>query len=412
LIQGPDGALFGATEVGGTNGLGTIFKARLDGTETVLVSFNNLNGSHPRSGLVLGRDGSFYGTTALGGDLSLNNHAGFGTIFKVTPEGTLTTLVKFNNSNGAMPAGVLVQDDAGNFVGTAQGVNVKAFGGTNHGTIFKMTPAGALTTLARFNNSNGAYPQAGLLLARDGNFYGTTEQGAAGYGTVFKMTPAGFVTTLVSFDGNNGSSPEAGLIQGSEGDLYGTTAEGGAFGGGTVFKVSLAGAVTILYSFDIPPNQYLAGSWGPLLQGLNGNFYGMTHGGNDHGTIFGMTSDGAITTLVTFDDTNGSHPEAGLLQGADGKLYGATYAGGANGMGTLFRLVLPPPGLAPLQILQSGDAMVISWPAASSGAVLEGNDSFSPENWSVVPIQPAQFGDQNVVTVDNDVNMRFFRLRK
>jgi uncharacterized repeat protein (TIGR03803 family) len=169
---------------------------------------------YPSAGLVQGSDGSFYGTTAYGGA------SGKGTVFQVTPAGVLTKLISFTGANGSHPVAPLVQGSDGNLYGTT------AYGGTNgnNGTVFQMTPAGALTTLVSFNGTNGSHPLAGLVQGSDGNFYGTTMRGGANNrGTVFLMTPAGVLTTLVSFSGANGRLPFAALVQGTNGNFYGTT---------------------------------------------------------------------------------------------------------------------------------------------------------------------------------------------
>ena len=136
-------------------------------------------------------DGSFYGTTSAGGV------HGYGTVFKITPAGRLTSLHSFESAtNGANPNAGLVQATDGNFYGTTSG------GGVNgHGTVFKITTSGRLTTLHSFDSTDGAAPIAGLVQATDGNFYGTTSEGGInGYGTVFKLNPARRLTTLHNFD--------------------------------------------------------------------------------------------------------------------------------------------------------------------------------------------------------------------
>jgi uncharacterized repeat protein (TIGR03803 family) len=169
----------------------------------------------------------------------------------MTPAGVLTRLVEFSGANGENPAGGLVQGTNGNFYGTTSiGGNLSLNAGYGFGTVFKMTPGGALTTLVSFNLTNGYNPTAALVQGSDGNFYGTTTGGGAGVGgTVFKMTPAGVLTTLVSFNGANGSQPSAGLVQGSDGNFYGTAEYGGANGLGTVFQVTTNGTLTTLVSF-------------------------------------------------------------------------------------------------------------------------------------------------------------------
>jgi uncharacterized repeat protein (TIGR03803 family) len=222
---------------------------------TTLVSFSGTNGSSPQAGLIQANDGNFYGTTSKGGT---NDHTlyGYGTIFKMTPSGVLTTLISFDptNSNGlyngAYPLAELIQANDGNFYGTTTG------GGTDgYGNIFKMTPSGSFTTLVSFHYGNGAYPYAGLIQANDGNFYGTTYEGGPNVsGTIFKMTPSGTLTTLVSFNGTNGAYPHAGLIQASDGNFYGTTIGSAARASsdrGSVFKMTPSGTFTTLVSFNV-----------------------------------------------------------------------------------------------------------------------------------------------------------------
>jgi uncharacterized repeat protein (TIGR03803 family) len=234
LVQGFDGNFYGTTYWWGdthaaTNyNLGTVFQMAPDGTLTTLLSFNGTNGGNPNA-LVQGYDGNFYGTTHSGGSANL------GTVFQMTADGTLTTLVSFNATNGGLPVAGLVQGNDGNFYGTTYfGGNLALNGGSGLGTVFKMTAEGLLTTLVSFNATNGGHPAAGLTQGSDGNFYGTTQWGgnlslnnSNGFGTVFKMTPAGTLTTLVSFNATNGGVPVAGLVQGNDGNFYGTTQWGG-----------------------------------------------------------------------------------------------------------------------------------------------------------------------------------------
>ncbi|MES2657127.1 MAG: choice-of-anchor tandem repeat GloVer-containing protein [Verrucomicrobiota bacterium] len=325
LVQGTDGAFYGTTYGGGSSGYGTVFKMTAAGALTTLVNFNSTNGSSPEAGLVQGTDGNFYGTSRLGGS------SGYGTVFKMTAAGALTTLVNFNGNNGSSPRAVLIEGSVGTFYGTT------VDGGSNgYGTVYKMTAAGALTTMVNFNSTNGSSPAAGLVKGADGSFYGTTYSGgSSGYGTVFKMTAAGALTTLVNFNGTNGVFPYAGLIQGNDGNFYGTT--DGAGGNGTVFKMTAAGALTTLVNFN-----YTNGSnpRAGLLQGGDGNFYGTTYAGgsSEDGTTFKMTAAGVLTTLVNFNDALGRLPYAELIQGTDGNFYGTTYVGGSNLRGTVFKM--------------------------------------------------------------------------
>lgn len=309
-------------------------------TFRTLLTFDNTDGAEPEAGLVQGTDGNFYGAT------------NGGTVFKVTPQGKLTTLHTFNGTDGYDPMATLVLGTDGNFYGTTYG------GGTNGvacsfgcGTVFKITSGGTLTSLYSFcaqpGCADGERP-GGLAQGSDGNFYGTTEQGGSGScacGTVFKITPAGALTTLYEFTGPDGFGPAplAGLIRGSDGNFYGTTVQGGSGnacldGCGTVFKITPQGRLTTLHNFTGTggEGQYPAGT---LAQARDGNFYGTTNQGGSNqncvgpdgcGTVFRMTPQGTLTTLTILNSTEGSNPEDGLIQGTDGNFYATGAAGGGS----------------------------------------------------------------------------------
>jgi uncharacterized repeat protein (TIGR03803 family) len=283
---------------------------------------------YPSSALVQGTNSTFYGTTQYGGA------HGEGTVFQVTPSGALTTLISFNGNNGSYPVAALVQGSDGNFYGTTK----YGGGNLNNGTVFQMTPAGALTTLVSFNGTNGSYPAAGLVQDSNGDFYGTTVGGGASdIGTVFQMTSAGALTTLVSFNGANGNSPFAALAEGTNGNLYGTTM------GGTVFEMTVGGVLTRLASFSGGDGYSPQAG---LVQDSNGNFYGTTPYGGDtnfnaglgFGTVFKMNPAGVLSALVVFNGAIGSYSVSGLLQGSDGNFYGTTAGGGTGGGGTVFKM--------------------------------------------------------------------------
>jgi uncharacterized repeat protein (TIGR03803 family) len=337
LVQGTDGNLYGTTSDGGANGDGTVFTITPTGTLTTLHSFSSIDGAGPIAGLAQGTDGNFYGTTSSGGA----SHY-YGTVFKITPAGTLTTLYSFAWSDGARPSAGLVQGVDGNFYGTA-----RLGGASGDGTVFMVTPTGTLTTLHSFAGSDGKYPQAALVQGTDGILYGTTSEGGTSFnGTVFKITPAGALTTLYSFSGSDGARPSAGLVQGTDGNFYGTTPFGGANGYGTVFKITPAGALTTLHSFAYSDGEEPDTA---LVHGTDGNFYGTTPfgGANGYGTVFKITPAGTLTTLHSFSrGVDGSYPEAGLVQGTDGNFYGTTIDGGAYGGWVFFRLT-PGPGPSP-----------------------------------------------------------------
>jgi len=253
LVQGSDGNFYGTTEVGGTNGDGTVFRISPGGTETNLHSFGYpTDGQNPNAGLVQGSDGNFYGTTEYGGTHS------DGTVFRISPSGTYTSLYSFGSSptDGTSPIR-LVQGSDGNFYGTTLegGTSTNCGVGIGCGTVFRISPSGTETNLYSFAGppTDGGYPEAGLVQGSDGNFYGTTEVGGTsancgpyGCGTVFRISPSGSYTNLYSFVGSptDGEYPEAGLVQGSDGNFYGTTYYGGASsncisGCGTVFKLTV-----------------------------------------------------------------------------------------------------------------------------------------------------------------------------
>jgi uncharacterized repeat protein (TIGR03803 family) len=243
LAEGADGKLYGTTSFGGpNNGWGTIFRLETNGQLTNLVSFKAPDGQAPQGGLVLGLDGAFYGTTGAGGT------SGKGTVFRVTTNGALTTLCSFNSTNGANPYGELVRGDDGNFYGTTQigGSNTSQSPyGTGFGTVFRVTPLGELTSLASFQNTNGANPWAGLAKGSDGNFYGTTSAGGdLNDGTLFQLTSAGVLNSLHTMRADiEGSFVLAGLTQGTDGRFYGTSAAGGQIGAGAIFRMSVPLAV-------------------------------------------------------------------------------------------------------------------------------------------------------------------------
>ncbi len=340
LAQGLDGNLYGTTSLGGANNHGTVFRVTTWGELTTMHSFLGTDGSDPWAGLVLAANGSFYGTANRGGSSTYT-----GTLFKMTPDGTLTTLVRFNRTtNGEYPTTGLVQADNGSLYGTTPQGGAYPYGGT----IFKLTLAGALTTLYNFPGSpDGFRPLGALVQATDGNFYGTTYQGGAvNYGTVFKMTASGELTTLYRFTGGtDGAAPSGALVQATDGNFYGTTTyKGDAFCGcGTVFKMTPNGTLTTLYSFTgLDGNRPEGG----LVQATDGNVYGTTYQGGtkDWGTIFRITLSGTLTTLHSFSGRDGLNPSSGVFQATDGNLYGVTESGGSSGDGAVFELSL---GLGP-----------------------------------------------------------------
>ena len=333
LIQATDGNFYGTTSTGGSAGLGTIFKLTPRGTFTVLHHFaGGYDGAQPRASLLQATDGYFYGTTLKGGS------ADKGTVFRMTPGGDLTVLWSFGQTanDGATPYAGLIQARDGNFYGTTSA------GGLGFGTIFTMTPSGALTVLyTAFQMLNGASPAAPLLEASDGNLYGTTQfmgQGPLCCGTAFRFTTGGTFTLLHRFGENGLAFPTTPLVQGSDGYLYGTSGNGSYHGSGwssQAYRMSLNGDTETLgmpvghadSAFAVGPDGAVYGA---------GRYY-------DFGMLFRMSASGAVTVLHVFAGAplDGANPGAGLTLGTDGNFYGITPSGGASNEGTVFRLINP-----------------------------------------------------------------------
>jgi uncharacterized repeat protein (TIGR03803 family) len=363
LVQGLDGNFYGTAYSGGTNDMGTVFKMTPEGTVAVLHSFAFRDGGNPSS-LLLATDGDFYGVTFIGGTSGGCDTNGCGTIFRITPPGVLTTVYGFcaqaNCADGSFPASLLQGAD-GNFYGTTGGggantnpINCSPYG---CGTFFEITRAGTLVTLYSFcsqaNCADGTNPH-GIVQAPNGNFYGIAATGGAntscnagsGCGTVFEITPEGKLTTLYNFCAQvgcaDGFSAFGALIQGVDGNFYGTTYGGGIHGKGTVFRLTRSGTLTTLHSFNSSDGEFpIAG----LTQGSDGNLYGTTQFGGSGsvrcypygcGSVFEITAEGTLTTLRRLLPADGAWPSAELAQGTNGDFYGTTSGRGADGYGTVF----------------------------------------------------------------------------
>jgi uncharacterized repeat protein (TIGR03803 family) len=342
LVQGSDRNFYGTTMGGGTKGYGTVFTINANGVLSTLYSFAGGNdGASPCAGLVQGSDGNFYGTTVGGGAYTNQYGDGFGTVFKISTNGALTTLYSFTGgSDGAGPYAGLVQASDGYFYGTT--VN----GGTNGswGTVFKISTNGAPTILYSFAGGNdGGWPTTGLVQGSDGYLYGTTSglynAGLKSrYGTVFRIGTDGTFTNLYSFTGGNDSAdPSGALVQDSDVYFYGTTVGNGTSNFGTIFRISSEGALTRLYSFTGGSDG--ASPHAGLVRGSDDAFYGTTSGDpHGQGTVFRMSTSGSLTVLYSFSGGNdGANPRGGLVRGSDGYFYGTTVGGGVRAA-TVFRI--------------------------------------------------------------------------
>jgi uncharacterized repeat protein (TIGR03803 family) len=386
------------------------------------------------NGLVLATDGNFYGTTLLGG---IN---GFGTVFKMWANSvTLTTLYSFCSQNGCtdgcIPQGLLIQATDGNLYGTTA-----SGGGSGGGTVFRIhfedTPSGTsgtLTTLYSFCSksgcTDGSTPTAGLVQAPDGNFYGTTTKGGVyGGGTVFKVTPGGALTRLYSFCSQSGcpdGEMSNGLALATDGNLYGTTTQGGVAsllihgfsGGGTVFRITPSGTLTTLYSFCSQSGCTDGCTpWAALVQATDGNLYGTASSCGNYknypdwggGTAFRITPSGTLTTLYSFCSqsacTDGLDPQGTLIQATDGNLYGTTTQGGANVFGgTVFSLsgLDPvPPAVNTGGVLNSGSYTTQGVAPGSIVSIFGTNLAAATVAASTIPL-PTTLGDIVSVTFNN-----------
>jgi uncharacterized repeat protein (TIGR03803 family) len=402
LMQASDGNFYGVTTLGG-NGNGVAFRITPSGTLTPIYDFCSLtnctDGSEPRGGLIEGPDGELYGVTYSGG--STTN----GTIFKVSLAGKLTTLYNFCPAggttcpDGAVPTSALTLGSDGNFYGTIAGANSSGY----FGEIFSLTPGGTFADLYTFCKSggicsDGATP-GGLVEGTDGNFYGTTlnggnTPGSSSPGTVFKITPAGTLTTEYTFCQSGGVNCTDGegplnqaLAEGPDGNFYGATEDGGLSPtaptkAGTLFSFTPSTkALDVIYSFcpasgggfEDCSNGATPGA-SPILAS-DGNLYGTTTalgGSGGGGTAYGSSTSGGAGAIYKFcstggtDCTDGSLPASPLSQGADGNLYGTTL----GESGVVFKLTATPALPAPVQLTFGSSSGSVGAPSTLSWKAL------------------------------------------
>ena len=366
IMLASNGNFYGTTSNGGPNecrgfnyACGILFWITPSGDKTTFHEFEDgLEGSWPIGPLLETDDGDFYGTTASGGVTG-----GGGTIFRITAAGVLTTLHSFGVAafDGYNPSGGLIEGSDGNFYGLTVegGDHYCPLVLTTCGTAYRIAPDGTYTTLYSFGATpeDGFGPRGELIEASDGNFYGVTAAGGTNLcgssstnvcGTVFRMTPSGDVTILHSFGANpmDGNTPRGALIEFADGNFYGTTVAGGEHGEGTFFRIATDGTLTVLYAFGAYRGDG-NGPAGPLTLGADGNFYGVTTSGGDRngpggaggsGTVFMVTPDGEQTTLYAFGQEDANSPSGRIIRTGDGSLYGVTGNPTNSNWGTFYRL--------------------------------------------------------------------------
>jgi uncharacterized repeat protein (TIGR03803 family) len=365
VVQATDGNFYGTSLAGGSQDFGTIFKLTPAGTLSVLHSFTNgPDGATPFAGLVQAADGNLYGASFQGVS------SFYGTIFRLKTSGAFTPLYTFEGAlDGGNDIGSLIQGSDGNLYGSA------ATGGSNgFGALFSLTTGGVFAPLWSFSSRDGSYPAGPLLQGSDGSLYGTTALGGSNnVGTVFAISTNGGFASLASFDYTRGAFPSNGLVLATDGSLYGAASAGGTNGGwGTVFRLTTNGTLTALHSFNYQDG---ANPVGGLVQGTDGNLYGATSQGGFEGlgTVFQITTNGQFMTLVQFNGTNGATPQSSLIQARNGAFYGTTKFGGSNyyggqgsGSGLVYRLTLP-------MFLRNPFAEGLATAGASYGANLSTN---------------------------------------
>jgi len=362
--------------MGGTFNRGTIFRMTTTGAVTVLYSFPGGNSSYPAAALVEASDGNFYGTTQGDGNT--------GTLFLVRPAGAVATVNSMLPCSGPS---ALVQGIDGNLYGTCGYSRYP-----QEGTAFRVSTSGVFTLLHTFTGSStdGGFPH-GLTLGPDGNFYGTTSVGGVSdRGTVFKMTPGGATSVIRHFTGGaDGGVPLAGLTLAPDGNFYGTTSgrSVGSSAGSppTAFRISPAGALTTLHTFA-----------GGVTDGVNsntlltlasdGNFYGTTSRGGpaDLGGIFRLALDGSYAIVWWFIDPGFGIEPLGLTQGADGRLYGATASGGIADLGTIFTTTLAFAGMSVHHFFGSHEGVGVGSLVQAADGNLYGTSAAGAYNFGVI----------------------------
>ena len=344
LIQAANGDYYGA---GGDQeesiGVNVFRMFRTNPGDPLQLEWKSIKGAN---GLLQASNGTIYVTTYW------SDQKEYGAIYKIE-NGTTSVVHSFDPATtGAFPEGRLVEGPDGNFYGT---LKVESVTNEGKGSIFRITTNGVVTTLHVFDGTNGSSPRGALIRGSDSCLYGMTMVGGIiapgwpdGMGTIFKITTNGVYSVLHKFDGSSGISPKGELVEGSDGNFYGMAEDGGN-GHGIVFKMTPAGIVTTLHAFNGYDGSYPNGQ---LVEGTNGAFYGVTpDGGLGLGTLFKVTPSGAFTLLRKFDgDDGGFMKPSNPVLSADGYIYGTVPDADLNGHrepGYIYRFIDDPTSDAP-----------------------------------------------------------------
>jgi uncharacterized repeat protein (TIGR03803 family) len=329
------GKIYGNAAFGGTSDKGVLFQVTPKGTQTVLYNFTGgSDGAYPEAAMIADKDGNLYGRTIGGGAY------GYGTIFKVAPGGAETTLFAYtelNNGNAGLTG--LIRDGKGNLYGA------------DDQSIFKLAPDGTETILHTFTGADGENPNGDLFRDKAGDLIGTTHNGgAADKGVVFEISARGKESTLYSFQGgDDGYAPDSGPVADAAGNFYGTTYTGGSANCGIVYKLAPDGTETVFHTFAGGASDGCNAQFGKLAIDRAGNLYGMAmfgHGtgcnGPGCGIVYKLAPDGTETVLYAFTGENsigdGYWPNANVVDDGKGELYGATWTGGTKNYGVVFKL--------------------------------------------------------------------------
>jgi uncharacterized repeat protein (TIGR03803 family) len=327
VVLGGDGSLYGTTPQFTGDYTATAYKIDASGNFILLHAFEG-GFITTAGGLIKGIDGNFYGASS---DCVPENRSG--TIYKIDSAGNYSVVYEFPGQCGG-PNSEPIQGSDGSFYGTTANSD-----NSGAGTVFKLDSSGNFSILHEFES--GYFSESKLLQTSDGSLYGATLTGGANNaGILYKIDPSGTFSVLHEFDGGDGGkAPVAGLIQGSDGNFYGTTTAGGIDGLGIVYRISPSGDFNVLHSFDTITG---ANPYAPLVQYGDGSFYGTTVNGGSfgEGVVFRIDSTGTVSVVYSFgsSDETGTVPLAELIQDKDGYFYGTISEGGVNGSGTIYRI--------------------------------------------------------------------------